>query len=254
MLTARHVIFGLALLLASPMESLSQGPLPGALDQNGPQQSKPQSHSNPTAPELYGTEQSPFIVRNSKGKEEAAKDEQERQDKTFNDYVTIFLSIAVAIGTLLQANALFVIICTTRRQLRAYIAIERALSGGDYLMPKFDLRFKNCGQTPAYKGTYWVDIQVGSVPLTTDLVASERKLVGKFEMPPTNIFSMYTDDNIVSIPVDRDGEFKEREIAIYIFGQLDFVDAFDKWRWLKFRCRYGFECGDALEVENIKSN
>jgi hypothetical protein len=45
------------------------------------------------------------------------------------------------------------------------------------MAPQFQLVFKNCGQTPAYKGRYWTDIQVHEVPLTSDLVASEKKTI-----------------------------------------------------------------------------
>src|ERR1700730_6500398 len=114
MLRNRHLILGLALLLASSLNSFgqSQEPSPSSGDSDKPQQAQSKSGQQKGATDNRGTAQSPLIVRSIKGDEEAAKDEQDRKDKAFNDSITIFLSAAVAIGTLLQFSALVVIIRT----------------------------------------------------------------------------------------------------------------------------------------------
>jgi hypothetical protein len=147
---------------------------------------------------------------------------------------------------------------TAEQQLRAYLSIDSGMRKGDHTFtPKFKLRFKNCGQTPAYKGEGWVDIQVREYPLTSDLVPSENKMINRFEMPPTNGFSarQINADNVATI-ANRSGEFDVGRIAFYIFGELNFVDAFDEPRWLKYRFRYGNDCmGDgSLALDEIKSN
>jgi hypothetical protein len=50
---------------------------------------------------------------------------------------------------------------TAKRQLRAYLSIELAVRDGPHqLVPEFKAKitFKNCGQTPAYEGTLWMNI------------------------------------------------------------------------------------------------
>jgi hypothetical protein len=169
MLKARDIILELALFLAMTGELLgqSQRPSPGATDQGSPQQPSPKNNQQATQPDLRGTQQAPFIIRNSKGNEESAKDERDRQDKAFNDHVTIFLSAFVAISTSLQAIALFMIIRTTRRQLRAYVFVTevKIMKLPGRTEPSILVQFTNTGQTPAYKLTILADKKVDEYPL-----------------------------------------------------------------------------------------
>jgi hypothetical protein len=147
----------------------------------------------------------------------------------------------------------------SERQLRAYIAIERTARKGNHdLTPLFDIAFKNCGQTPAYKGRYWIDVQVHELPLKSILIRSEKAESGKFEMPPTNMFTVSGINNpsIASITDQQNREFMEGKLAFYIFGQIDFVDAFDNPRWLKFWKRYDHACMSAgvIHVVETESN
>ena len=145
----------------------SQIPSQGSRDTDKPQQPQSKSDQQATADKL-GTEQSPFIVRGIKGKEEAAKDEHDRDDKAFNDNITIFLSAAVAIGTLLQATALLAIIRTTRRQVRAYIgvSVKRGPELNVGTIPRIILNYKNFGQTPARDVRHWVNMAIEPHPST----------------------------------------------------------------------------------------
>jgi hypothetical protein len=147
----------------------------------------------------------------------------------------------------------------SERELRAYISIERsARSGPHRAAPRFDVGFQNRGQTPAYNGRYWVDIQIHECPLKTELVRSGKETVGTFEIPPGNAFTLasFNDNEIATLPDLQNPDFTAGKSAFYVFGQLDFVDAFGKTRWLKFRTRYDIECVSLgeLHVENIQSN
>src|SRR3984893_3869189 len=146
---------------------------------------------------------------------------------------------------------------TAKQQLRAYLSVENATRLGSHsLTPKFSLRFKNCGQTPAYNVIYWVDVKVHKFPFDSGLIPSKNKIMGRLELPPTMGFSCapINSDNIASIPTEHEREFSESKIAFYIFGRLDFDDAFGEPRWLELRLVYLPESmsSGALVVDEIK--
>lgn len=165
-----------------------------------------------------------------------------------------FLTLVLAVGTLFLWLATRHLVRGTEKtagqQLRAYLSIEVKRHGAHNLTPQFNLFSKNCGRTPAYNGIYWVDIKVRESPLGSDLITQEEKTIYRFELPPTGGFSVwqFNDDNIASLCARQSDEFNR--------GKIDFVDAFDKPHWLKFRFRYGKECvaSGNLAVEEIKSN
>jgi hypothetical protein len=148
---------------------------------------------------------------------------------------------------------------TAKRQLRAYVGILQAMRNGPHQSAlQFNLYFKNFGLTPAYDGKYWVDAKVCELPLSSHLIPSENKTDGRFELPPTHALSVsnFNDDNIAAISVEQMSEFNDGKLAFYIFGQLDFIDAFDEKRWLKFRFKYTKHCVTLghLDTEEIQSN
>jgi hypothetical protein len=148
---------------------------------------------------------------------------------------------------------------TAERQLRAYLSIERSIrQDGEIQLPIFGITFKNCGQTPAYAGTFWVDIQIHPMPLKAELIPTDRKMIGTFILPPTNTFSVdqLNDDSVASLTEPQIPEFREGNLAYYVFGRLDFIDAFGKARWLKFRSRYAFNCvaKGGLHMLDIETN
>jgi hypothetical protein len=148
---------------------------------------------------------------------------------------------------------------TAERQLRAYLSIEKAIRVDSHsLSPEFLISFKNRGQTPAYSGKNWVDVKVGERPLTTILVRSDTVALDKFELTPGHEFTVHqiNGEKSISISTEQTTEFNDGKIAFYVFGQLDFIDAFGKARWLKFRFRYGSEsvARGHLTTEEVQSN
>jgi hypothetical protein len=183
--------------------------------------------------------------------------------KTLNDYGVAITGIATICLAIITGWLVFVArdqSKTTRAQLRAYLAIERANRQGAHDFGsqfRFNLSFKNCGQTPAYEGTCWAQVQAKECPLTSELTPSVIKTIGRFETPPTNTFHItQCSDEIAGIAADRATDFNDGKIAFYIFGQVDFIDVFGKARWLRFRFRYGADCvaSGRLAIEEIKSN
>ncbi len=149
-----------------------------------------------------------------------------------NDYITIFFSAIVAIGALLQAAALLVIIGTTRRQ-----AVKRAPELDVVTPPRVILNYKNFGQTPARDVRYWANMIIEPHPSTP-----------RFELKPP------TPDRITIDPAD----FRNIDIwlnriltqdevdmirndtaRIYIYGEFCYFDVFGKFRSTTFRLMYG---------------
>jgi hypothetical protein len=259
MLTARRAMLGLALLLAMIGDSSGQSPPePPRQDPGGAQQR--------TNTEQHDTDRAPpsaiKILPPEHAQQEPTSDEQKGQKKP-SDALTLSDKIA-AIIALFQFFALvgtvLVLICTARRQLRAYISIENAAryGGGHSLTPQFSLRFKNCGQTPAKNMTYWIDAEVHEFPFDPVLISSKKEVMDGGELPPSMGLSVapINIDKRASIPDARAEEFNKGKIAFYIFGRLDFDDAFGQHRWLEFRLYYVADCmaHGRLAVEKIDSN
>jgi hypothetical protein len=151
-----------------------------------------------------------------------------------NDYIAIFLSAIVAIGALLQAAALLVIIRTTRRQLRAYVFVTQVriviLPGRKE--PSIVVLFKNTGQTPARDLTISADKEVMEYPLKSDLISA---------YPPNRIGSIGAGihSRVVltefSVTDNERQEMSKDKLAVYVFGMIEYKDAFSKWRWTTYR-------------------
>jgi hypothetical protein len=213
-----------------------------------------------------GTEQFPFIIKvlpaaqaQEKSNADGAKGPENWNDTWgLSDKIAVIASIVGFLQFLALFATVWVMVRNGRRQLRAYLSIKRAAREGPHRpAPKFNLIFKNCGQTPAYNGTNWGDVQVREFPLTSALIPPEKKIIGRFETPPTSAFTVWdTEEDTISISAEQANEFDNGKIAFYIFGRLDFVDAFHKKRWLQFRFRYSSECvsNGRLINEEIKSN
>jgi hypothetical protein len=260
MLKSRHVILALALLLAMLGDSW------GGSHRPPPRHGKLKSQIQTHGPVQRGTEQSPLIVKIAPGPnadEQAAQVQRDRDTKAAADRRSEYITVSIAIISAIQAIALIVTVFAMmgigRRQLRAYISIEQAArTGPDQPAPQFQLVFKNWGQTPTYGGRYWAEVRVCECASAADITPSGKKFDGRFALLPANSFALgqINRDNAVAISGDQIAAFNDGKIAFYIFGQLDFLDAFRKRRWLNFKFRYGKEsvANSQCAVEEIQYN
>jgi hypothetical protein len=225
------------LAFAGFSQAQSQGPFPSDGQQTTPQQTE--AHDKQGGPgDERGTESAPLIVRAIKSKEEAAKDEQDRKDKAFNDYITIFLSAAVAIGTVLQATALIIIISTTRRQLRAYVIvsgynIDQRKADGRFVV---SFRLKNTGQTPARELTVTSKTTPMAHPVNKEFYFRldegkdpSRSLVGPGEEIEHDSLGDEISDMEMEMVLAPDGPLR-----LYTWGTVTYRDIF-QWRWQRRR-------------------
>jgi hypothetical protein len=126
---------------------------------------------------------------------------------------------------------------TEIRQLRAYVGVldhkiqDVALNSA----PRVQISIKNFGSTPATNVTYWVFSKFDSYPTPVDL--------------PTQVFKS---DRFILFPADGFtptfdiGALNQTDITqlgesrwLYAYGEIDYLDAFEKNRCTKFRLMYG---------------
>jgi hypothetical protein len=157
--------------------------------------------------------------------------------------IVAFLQFAALVWTVV------VMILNGRRQLRAYLAPENVgILEGNMLSPPQSARanvpgigmlIKNCGQTPAYKVATWARIAV----ITVDNEALSLVLPDRLEERFTNTLSA---DSTFSKSLWFDRPLTANEItdiatgarAIYLYGRIEYVDAFKKSRFTNFRFHY----------------
>lgn len=235
MIKQGHIILALLLLLAIVGE-LSQRPSPSAGEYNRPPPSQAQANQQQST-DGRGTEQSPFVIRTIKSKEETAEDRADRQAKTFDDHVTWFLSAAVAVGTLLQFGALIVIILTTRNQLRAYVMIESVAIVGiaEGRKPDVHITIKNSGQTPARNVTHWSKLGFSTFPEIAEPVPrrDSDETLPESTMAPGGTLGIITgiDRELNAATIKA---IKDQSYALYVLGEIRYTDAFGKHRETDF--------------------
>jgi hypothetical protein len=163
--------------------------------------------------------------------------------------VTAAATIALAFLTLVLAAGTFALWRATRRlvkdakqtaerQLRAYVVVHKGraiLTWNDHQVSIFvDLR--NSGQTPAYKfrSITWIDILDSHLPPPFERLNEPVEIVG-------NPNSIIGPKSPISINRHRflEGDDLDRIQAeakiIYVWGRVDYVDAFGIDRWFIYR-------------------
>jgi len=157
-----------------------------------------------------------------------------------------------AVAGLIQAAALiftiFVLVRTSRRQLRAYVLPESSgLYEGTMLTPPIPahagepgvmLLFKNSGQTPAYQYVSWAQIAVIEPANAHTLVVPPLQL----QFPAT-----IGAGGTISKALWLGRPLTVAEIAdvgigtklIFVYGRIEYRDTFRRKRWANFRLQYG---------------
>jgi hypothetical protein len=130
-----------------------------------------------------------------------------------------------------------------RRQLRAYVNVTKVTGWNDG-RHTFTIEIKNYGQTPAYHMRTDCAVVLTDFPLVQELrlPADPTFLTGPGVAAPgaeshivVEVKPPLSDDELDRV---RDGEK-----AIFIFGRITYVDAFNSNRWTLFRYMLG---GDAF--------
>jgi hypothetical protein len=157
----------------------------------------------------------------------------------------------------------FVQICTSHRQLRAYVfigacGVSAANAKGVTLAPTAPLvdgtkpiallKIENNGQTPAYDVQIFGKMDLVAWPIRdADLSALDfdDTKVTKTAIGPgkhTNKYEVFTDDSRV-LKAPEGQQLWDGKLAVVVHGEIRYRDAFGKRRWTKYRLFTGGAIG-----------
>lgn len=153
--------------------------------------------------------------------------------------VTTILAVATAALWWATRNLVIEAKDTDRRQLRAYVSLERtgpipnSINPG---LPAFQIKIKNSGRTPAYSVKSWSGIGIHELPLI-------EKLRPMPSVAETDVVLGAEGESV--LPIRRQRPFRPEDMAtvkagthaIYVFGKVEYRDAFEKPHYTNF-CLY----------------
>jgi hypothetical protein len=145
-------------------------------------------------------------------------------------------------------SLVWVVLCQLRdarksseRQLRAYVFGNGggislvAPSSGGIMQIHVDYRFKNFGQTPAYKASTWTTMEIFEVNAP---VFSQHTGRGNFAIGPGANFESPLGG---TLNYQELADIRADKKAIFIWGEIKYVDAFGEDRHFRFYDRNGLE-------------
>ncbi|MGH6836735.1 MAG: hypothetical protein ACREC9_14620 [Methylocella sp.] len=153
-----------------------------------------------------------------------------------------FLTLVLAVGTLFLWLATRRLVRESRKtaeqQLRAYVSIEggqiRLYNARTQL--RLTLPCKNFGQTPAYHLRSWTRMQLlerTANPFDRLGIDNPEMMLGPTGEMELTGYAAIGDENIAKI--------RRGESAIFVWGKINYIDAFDEPRYFNFRCINGIE-------------
>jgi hypothetical protein len=193
-----------------------------------------------------GTEDSPFIVKilptpQTQTETKGASDKGENKWLDGWSLSDKIAAIASFVG-LLQFLALFatvwIMMRTARRQLRAYVWGSTVRNVNIDANPfEAQMTIKNSGVTPAYDVRCWTRLKAYSAPLAAGFTfeAAPRRIGGpKYVVNPDSDHSVLTQAEPALTP-DEIIAVKDGKRGLYIWGEIQYRDAYKKWRRTRFR-------------------
>jgi len=131
----------------------------------------------------------------------------------------------------------------SRQQLRAYLLVESAARIGEHSdHPEFQVVVKNFGQTPAYGVRTWISLVPAERGGQVGLPGPEKGLVEASDaaLGPGGTFELAKRYEVDWDP-EKFEEFLGGRVAMYVYGEVSYRDAFRKRRYTRFRAMYGAE-------------
>jgi hypothetical protein len=205
-----------------------------------------------------------------KPKADAARLKLEKAEKDWLDYAVGFFAFVASVGAIGAAVVAsyqgWVARDTEKRQLRAYVFLESVhvtdtkdkITGDD---PNRGLSatiiFKNFGQTPAYNVWHLSSLKVADFPAPSTVFVRDP---AKRPIPMDTLGPQGGTQSVVqpSEPDSASGAEGKQQLgsqsrAIYVFGKIDYEDAFGVKRCTRYRFMVGGNAGlrgsDALRVD-----
>lgn len=144
---------------------------------------------------------------------------------------------------------------TAKRQLRAYVCIVKSGRVPNVQNPAFftfHVQANNSGQTPAYDVGSWIGGKLREFPLIGDLGQPDPDFIeSKSVIAPDGDFFM---SKTITTPLtpEESAAITDRTKAIYIYGRIEYRDAFKERRYTNFRLMYHGERGDGIGLKHHK--
>jgi hypothetical protein len=244
----------IAVTLFSPGESKPQSKKPEL------QQSKPEARQTPASESPPAVQESPYSVPNSHAtQEQTLKKETQPSTPTdstwwFNLFIVIFTGCLVFVGIAqvviykrqarLMRKGLRLTRKTAERQLRAYLSVDPEIICLENEKPVIvRVRITNYGQTPAYDLTV-----IGGIGCAASFETLEpptpvdAEEITKSAIPPNGRNDQFhTSPHPVSSEVIAALQAGKR--AIWIYGEIIYIDAFKNPRFKKYRFMVGGSVG-----------
>jgi hypothetical protein len=165
-------------------------------------------------------------------------------DWTLSDKIAAITSVATALQFIALVITVGVMIRNGRRQLRAYVNVVKITGRNLGDKHTFTIDIKNFGQTPAYREITRSTAVFADFPLVQELIVSDD-LPGK---TGPGVLAPGAEHHVVmelKPPLSNDelDQVRRGSKAIYVFGKIQYVDAFRGRRQTLFRFMIG---GDAV--------
>jgi hypothetical protein len=138
---------------------------------------------------------------------------------------------------------------TAHRQLRAYVFADNAtLLDGRLAVPVVVelidkvgafIIIKNFGQTPAYKTAHWGDFKIMEIRDENSALRIPLPFpnANRNDVPPSGTANKTHRRIDVITDMEIEG-IKKGTYGIYVYGRIEYIDAFDKSRFTNYRLRY----------------
>jgi hypothetical protein len=225
------------------------------IDRRPPNQES-ESPRQPTNNEQRGSEQSPFIIKvlpSEKTQNESPGGGHKglgNRDNSWglSDKIAVIASIVAFLQFVALIGTVLVMVLNGRRQLRAYVAPENmGIFEGNMVSPPQPARInvpgiamliKNSGQTPAYKVVSLAKIAVIAVQdekIALVLPPMEERFSNTLSAGSTFSKSLWFDRPLTPTEI---ADIVTGARAIYLYGRIEYQDAFKKRRFTNFRYQY----------------
>ncbi|MGE0605020.1 MAG: hypothetical protein AB7O46_14670 [Xanthobacteraceae bacterium] len=194
-------------------------------------------------PPISIVEPSPAKDAKKKAKSNAETGGYKSEEWSLSDKIAIIASGVAFLQFIGIVLTVLVMMRNGRRELRAYVFIETAAVG--YIKPKgakrkilfADITVRNSGKTPAYFAVHWGNIAF-MLNGTDDKLVLPQTLDMKSVtvIPPGGAISKtlkWNDGGV--IPPQFIADYKKLANAIFVYGRLEYVDAFEKKRFTNYR-------------------
>jgi|SRR5579862_584756 len=204
-------------------------------------------------PEPRGSEQAPLVIKLLPPEHAPIESTEKatgnlRSGWGLSDKIAVIASVVAFLQFAALVWTVIVMVLNGRRQLRAYVGPENiGLFEGNMMSPPQAARvnvpgiamlIKNSGQTPAYKVVSWAQIAVIPVKdehLQLALPKMEERFSNTLSAGSTFNKSLWFDRPLTATEIADLGTGVR---AIYLYGRIEYQDAFKKRRFTNFRFHY----------------